>query len=581
MRGRVLIHLVRTHLKPYRRAVALLILLQLAQTSATLYLPNLNAGIIDHGVVDGDQGYILRVGAFMIAVALVQLVCAYLAARIGARVGMAIGRDIRRSVFAVVQSFSARELGRFGAPSLITRTTNDVQQVQMLVLLTLTLMVSAPIMGVGGIILAIGQDPPLSLTLVVLIPILGIIIGAILRSLGPLSKAMQDSIDTVNRIMREQITGLRVIRAFVKEDHESRRFAAANAELTGISVRVGRLMALMFPAVMAVVDIAGAAVLWFGAQRVDSGEMTIGSLTAFISYLLQLLVATILATYMLLWIPRAQVCAGRITEVLDTESSVATPPDPVRALVQHGRVELRDVRFRYPEAEADVLCGITFTAGRGETTAIIGGTGSGKSTLLSLIARLSDTTDGTALVGGVDVRDLEPALLSRTVGYVPQRPYLFSGTIASNLRYGAPDASDDDLWRALETAQARDFVEALTDGLDARITQGGANVSGGQRQRLAIARALVGRPEVYLFDDSFSALDYATDARLRAALADQTADATVIVVAQRVGTIRNADRIIVLDEGQIVGIGTHSELLHANSTYREIVLSQLTETEAA
>ncbi|WP_436777632.1 ABC transporter ATP-binding protein [Yinghuangia sp. YIM S09857] len=577
----MLIRLVRAHLTPYRRPVAVLALLQLAQTAATLYLPNLNADIIDTGVVHGDHGYIVRVGAVMVAVASVQLVCSYLAVRIGARVGMALGRDIRRSVFARVQSLSVREMGRFGAPSLITRSTNDVQQVQMLVLLTLTLMVSAPIMAVGGIVLAVDQDPPLSLTLVVLVPLLGIAIGAILRGLAPLSNAMQRGIDSVNRIMREQITGLRVIRAFVKEDHESRRFAAANAELTDVSVRVGRLMALMFPAVMTIVNIAGAAVLWFGAERVDSGEMTVGALTAFISYLLQLLMAAVMATYMLLWIPRAEVCAGRILEVLDTESSVALPSCPVRRLTRRGHVELRGVGFHYPGAETGVLDGITLSAGPGETTAIIGGTGSGKSTLLSLIPRLSDATAGTVLVGGVDVRDLDPALLSRTVGYVPQRPYLFSGTIASNLRYGAPDASDDDLWRALEVAQARDFVEALTDGLDARVAQGGTNVSGGQRQRLAIARALVGRPDVYLFDDSFSALDYATDTRLRTALAEETAEAAVIVVAQRVGTIRDADRIVVLDEGRIVGVGTHAELLESDGTYREIVLSQLTEAEAA
>ncbi|MGW0658274.1 ABC transporter ATP-binding protein [Streptodolium elevatio] len=577
----MLIRLVRAHLAPYRRSVAVIAVLQLAQTAATLYLPNLNADIIDTGIAHGDHGYIVRVGTVMVAVALVQLVCSYLAVRIGARVAMALGRDLRRSVFARVQAFSVREMARFGAPSLITRTTNDVQQVQMLVLLTLTLMVSAPIMCVGGIVLAVEQDAPLSLALVVLAPVLGIAIGAILRGLAPLSNAMQRSIDSVNRVMREQITGLRVIRAFVKEDHESRRFAAANTELTDVSVRVGRLMALMFPAVMTIVNVASAAVLWFGAKRVDSGDMTIGALTAFISYLLQLLMAAVMATYMLLWIPRAEVCAGRIVEVLDTESSVAPPARPVRGLARRGHVEMRGVGFHYPGAETGVLDGITLSAGPGQTTAVIGGTGSGKSTLLSLIPRLSDATAGTVLVGGVDVRDLDPGLLSRTVGYVPQRPYLFSGTIASNLRYGAPDATDEDLWRALETAQARDFVEALADGLDARIDQGGTNVSGGQRQRLAVARALVGRPDVYLFDDSFSALDYATDARLRAALAAETAEAAVIVVAQRVGTIRDADRIVVLDAGRIVGAGTHPELLRGNDTYREIVLSQLTEAEAA
>lgn len=577
----MLIRLVRAHVRPYTRAVTLLMVLQLVQTAATLYLPNLNARILDRGVADNDQRYIAYVGAVMAAVALTQLVCAYAAARIGAHVGMALGRDIRRAVFAHVQTFSARELSRFGAPSLITRTTNDVQQVQMLVLLTLTLMVSAPIMCLGGVVLAVDQDPGLSLALIVLIPVLGAAIAVILRMLAPLSTAMQTRIDTVNRIMREQISGLRVIRAFVKEEHESRRFGAANADLTDVSVRVGHVMAWMFPAVMTIANIAGVAVLWFGAQRADDGEMTIGGLTAFISYVLMMLMAAVMATFMLLWIPRAEVSARRIVEVLDTRSSVAPPPRPVGRLTRLGHVELRDITFRFPGAEESVLKSVSLAVGPGETTAIIGGTGSGKSTLLSLVPRLSDATTGRVLVGGVDVRELAPAVLADAVGYVPQRPFLFSGTVASNLRYGAPDATDEDLWHALEIAQARDFVAALPDGLDSRIAQGGTNVSGGQRQRLAIARALVGRPQVYLFDDSFSALDYATDARLRAALARETADAAVIVVAQRVNSIRDADRIVVLDAGRIVGEGTHSALLADNPTYREIVLSQLTEEEAA
>ncbi|NUR95520.1 MAG: ABC transporter ATP-binding protein [Kribbellaceae bacterium] len=577
----MLIRLVRGHLKPYARDVRLLFALQVVQTAATLYLPNLNARIVDDGVLAGDRALIVDVGAVMAAVALVQLACTCAAARIGATVGMALGRDLRRAVFAKVQSFSARELAQFGAPSLMTRTTNDVQQVQMLVLLTLTLMASAPIMCVGGIVLAVDKDPTLSLTLVGLVPVLGIVIGLILRGLGPQSSVMQRSIDTVNRMMREQITGVRVIRAFVREEHEGRRFATANAELTDVSIRVGRLMAWMFPAVMTVADIAGVAVVWFGARRVNSGAMTVGDLTAFVSYLLMMLMAAVMATYMLLWIPRAEVSARRIAEVLQTESSLVPPAAPVRALEQPGRVEMRDVGFRYPGAEESVLDAISFATGPGETTAIIGGTGSGKSTLLGLVPRLSDATAGRVLVGGVDVRELEANLLSRTVGYVPQRPFLFSGTIASNLRYGAPDASDEELWAALEIAQARDFVEAMPEKLAAPIGQGGANVSGGQRQRLAIARALVGRPLVYLFDDSFSALDYATEARLRAALAHHTADAAVIVVAQRVNTIRSADRILVLDAGRVVGMGKHNELLASSTTYREIVLSQLTEREAA
>jgi ATP-binding cassette subfamily B multidrug efflux pump len=577
----VLIRLVRGHLKPYARQVWLLVALQVVQTAATLYLPGLNARIVDDGVLPGDRALIVEVGAIMVAVALVQLACTWAAARIGAHVGMALGRDLRRAVFAKVQSFSAREVAHFGAPSLLTRTTNDVQQVQMLVLLTLTLMASAPIMCVGGIVLAVEKDPALSLVLVGVVPVLGVVIGVILRGLGPQSRVMQRCIDTVNRMMREQITGVRVIRAFVREEHEGRRFAAANTGLTDVSTRVGRLMAWMFPAVMTVANIAGAVVVWLGARRVDTGDMSVGDLTAFVSYLLMMLMAAVMATYMLLWIPRAEVSARRIAEVLETASSVTPPAAPVRVLQQPGRVEMRDAGFRYPGAEEGVLDAISFTTGPGETTAIIGGTGSGKSTLLGLIPRLSDVTEGSVLVGGVDVREIDAGLLSWTVGYVPQRPFLFSGTVASNLRYGAPDASDDELWAALEIAQARDFVEAMPDGLSARIAQGGTNVSGGQRQRLAIARALVGRPKVYLFDDSFSALDYATEARLRAALARRTADAAVIVVAQRVNTIRSADRILVLDAGRVVGSGTHSELLASNTTYREIVLSQLTDEEAA
>lgn len=577
----MLIKLVKGHLRPYHGAIWLLVILQLVQTSATLYLPTLNADIIDKGVVRGDNGYILRLGGVMLVVSVLQLVCSIGAVYFAAKTSMALGRDMRASVFGRVQSFSAREVGQFGAASLITRTTNDIQQVQMLVLMTFTLMVSAPIMCVGGIILALNQDVPLSLLLVAIVPTLGVIVGVIVSRLRPLFRKMQDDLDTVNRVLREQITGLRVIRAFVKDDHERQRFEAANEELTDVSWRVGRIMALMFPLVMTVVSLSSVAVMWFGAHRIDGRDMQIGALTAFLSYLMQILMSVMMATFMFMMVPRAEVCAERIQEVLDTDTTVVPPTTPIRSVDRHGYVELRDVGFRYPGAEAAVLRGITFAARPGETTAVIGSTGSGKSTLLSLIPRLSDVTEGAVLVDGADVRELDPVLLARIVAIVPQKPYLFSGTVASNLRYGNPDATDADLWYALDVAQARSFVEEMPEGLDAPIAQGGTNVSGGQRQRLAIARALVRKPEVYLFDDSFSALDYATDARLRAALAREIAEATVVIVAQRVNTIRDADRIIVLDEGEVVGEGTHNELMAGNATYREIVLSQLTEEEAA
>ncbi|QMU68185.1 ABC transporter ATP-binding protein [Streptacidiphilus sp. P02-A3a] len=577
----MLIRLLRAHLGPYTRPITYLVLLQLIQTIATLYLPTLNADIIDSGVVKGDTSYILQTGGIMLAVTVAQVACAIGAVFFGARTAMALGRDVRASVFNRVQSFSAREVGHFGAPSLITRSTNDVQQVQMLVLMTFTLMVSAPIMCVGGIIMALNQDVPLSSLLVAIVPVLAVVIGLIVSRLRPLFRSMQVRIDGINRILREQITGLRVIRAFVKDTHERERFAEANAELTDNAIRVGKLLALMFPLVMMIVNVSSVAVLWFGSYRINSGGMQIGALTAFLSYLMQILMSVMMATFMFMMVPRAEVCAERIQEVLDTESTVVPPLAPVRELKRSGYLELRGAEFRYPGAESAVLRDVSIDARPGETTAIIGSTGSGKTTLLTLIPRLSDATDGSVLVDGVDVRDLDPVLLARTVGLVPQKPYLFSGTVASNLRYGNPDATDEDLWAALETAQAKDFVEKLPEGLDAPIAQGGTNVSGGQRQRLAIARVLVRRPEIYLFDDSFSALDYATDARLRAALAHETAEATVVIVAQRVSTIRDADRIIVLDEGSVVGTGTHHELMDTNETYREIVLSQLTEAEAA
>nr|WP_202511554.1 ABC transporter ATP-binding protein [Streptomyces sp. SID3343] len=576
-----MIRLLRAHLRPYKRPIAVVVLLQLVQTLATLYLPTLNADIINNGVVKGDTGYILRVGGVMIGVTLIQILCAATAVYFGARIAMGLGRDVRAAVFNHVQTFSAREVGEFGAPSLITRTTNDVQQVQMLVLIAFTMMVSAPIMCFGGILMALNQDVPMSLLFLVIVPVLAFVLSLIVRRMPPLFRSLQDRIDNVNRVMREQITGIRVIRAFGRDGHEQARYADANGEIRDVSLSLGRLMAFMFPAVTLVWETSAVVIVWIGGHRVSDGSMDIGALIAFMSYLMQILMAVMMSTFMLLLVPRAAVCADRIVEVLDTETSLTVSAAPVTRLHAHGRLELRGVSFCYPGAEEPVLRAIDLIARPGETTAVIGSTGAGKTTLLSLVPRLLDVTGGSVLVGGVDVREIDAALLSRTVGLVPQKPYLFSGTVASNLRYGNPDATDEELWRALETAQAREFVEALPLGLAAPIAQGGGNVSGGQRQRLAIARLLVVRPEIYLFDDSFSALDYSTDAALRAALVAETADATVVIVAQRVATIRHADRIVVLDEGRVVGTGTHTELMVDNATYREIVLSQLTEEEAA
>ncbi|RSN54513.1 multidrug ABC transporter ATP-binding protein [Amycolatopsis sp. WAC 04182] len=577
----MLTKLLRIHLRPYRRDLWLIVLLQFVQTLAGLYLPTLNADIIDGGVVKGDIDYILGVGGVMLLVSLVQIACSIGAVYYGARTAMAVGRDVRGAIFHRVQDFSAREVGHFGTPSLITRTTNDVQQVQMLTLMAFTLMVSAPIMCFGGIIMALNQDVTLSWLLVLAVPILGVSVGVIIVKMRPAFRLMQERIDKINQILREQIMGIRVIRAFVKDTHERRRFTKANTELLDVSLVVGRLMALMFPIVMLVMNASSVAVLWFGGLRIDDGSMQIGALTAFLSYLMQILMAVMMATFMFMMVPRAEVSAERITEVLDTHTSVVLPENPISPGEVHGRLELSDVEFRFPGAEKPVLQEISLLAPPGETTAIIGSTGSGKTTLLNLIPRLMDATGGSVRVDGVDVRELDQTVLSDAVGLVPQKPYLFAGTVASNLRYGKSDATDEELWHALEVAQGKDFVERMPEGLNSPIAQGGTNVSGGQRQRLAIARMLVRRPEIYLFDDSFSALDYATDAALRRALAAETAEATVVIVAQRVSTIRTADRIVVLDEGRVVGSGTHTELMDTNETYREIVLSQLTEQEAA
>ncbi|GAA2786334.1 ABC transporter ATP-binding protein [Crossiella cryophila] len=577
----VLNRLLRTYLRPYTRELSAVLVLQLIGTIASLYLPSLNADIIDHGIATGDTGYILTTGGWMLAVTLLQILCSIGAVYFGARCAMAFGRDVRAAVFHRVGEFSAREVSTFGAPSLITRSTNDVQQVQIIVVLVCTMLVTAPIMCVGGIVMALREDLGLSWLLLVCVPVLVIAIGLIVARTVPQFRKMQDRIDQVNRVLREQLTGVRVVRAFVREPGETKRFAAANDALTDTALRVGRVQALLFPVVILVLNASSVAVLWFGADRVDLGQMQIGALTAFLNYLLQILMAVMMATFIATLIPRAAVCAERINEVLDTQPSVRPPEHPVRELRGHGELEFRDVEFRYPGAAEPVLHNVSFRARAGQTTAIIGSTGAGKTTLLSLIPRLVDVTAGAVLVDGVDVREAAPELLWERIGLVPQRPYLFTGTVAGNLRYGNPEATDAELWQALEIAQAKDFVTDMPGGLDAPITQGGTNVSGGQRQRLSIARALVRKPEIYLFDDSFSALDLATDARLRAALRPHTGQAAVLVVAQRVSTILDADQIIVLDNGSIVGNGTHHELLDSCPTYREIVQSQLTPEQAA
>jgi len=577
----VLWSLLVRYLRPYWQLILGVIVFQLAQSIASLFLPTLNADIIDNGVATGDTGYILRVGGIMLLITFAQIICAIVAVYFGAKVAMKVGRDLRGAVFSRVGEFSEQEVTRFGAPSLITRSTNDVQQVQMLVLTTSTLMVAAPILSIGGVIMAIRQDVQLSWLIAVSVPILLIAVGFIVVKMVPLFRKMQTRIDTVNRVLREQLTGIRVVRAFVREDVEVTRFAQANKDVTEVALSSGRLMALMFPIVMLVLNVSSVAVIWFGAFRIQDGSMQVGTLIAFLSYLMQILMAVMMATFMAVMIPRAAVSADRIAEVLATESSVVPPANPVNTTIGHGELELLDVGFAYPGAEQPVLRNVSFIARHGETTAIIGSTGSGKTTLVNLLPRLFDATSGSVLVDGVNVRDLNPDLLWGNIGLVPQKPYLFSGTVRSNLLYGKPDATEDELWQALTIAQAQGFVAEMDGGLDAPIAQGGTNVSGGQRQRLAIARALVKRPELYIFDDSFSALDLATDARLRLALKQSTGGATMVIVAQRVSSIVDADQILVLEDGRIVGRGTHVELLETNITYQEIVSSQLTAEEAS
>ncbi|CAN5185003.1 ABC transporter ATP-binding protein [soil metagenome] len=577
MLGKILVRFGR----PFWPLLIGVILFQAAQSIAALTLPNLNADIIDKGVVTGDTGFILHNGAIMLGITLVQIACSIAAVYFGARTAMGVGRDLRGAIFHRVGEFSEREVSKFGAPSLITRTTNDVQQVQMLVLMTCTMLIATPIQAVGGVIFALRTDVALSLILVVAVPVLLIAMSFIIVRMLPLFRVMQERIDTVNRVLREQLTGMRVVRAFVREPVERARFGVANDQLTETALKTGRLFALMFPMVMLVLNLSSVAVLWFGASRVQSGELQIGSLTAFLSYLIQILMAVMMATFLAVILPRAAVSADRIGEVLDTEPTVVWPEKGITEVTLTGQIELRGATFTYPGAEQPVLRDVSFTARQGQTTAIIGSTGAGKTTIVNLLPRLFDVTGGQVLVDGVDVRELDSDVLWSKIGLVPQRAYMFSGTVASNLRYGNPDATDDELWTALEVAQGKEFVEAMPEKLEGSVAQGGTNLSGGQRQRLAIARALVKRPEIYVFDDSFSALDTATDQRLRAALAREVGDATIVVVAQRVSTITEADQIVVIDDGAVVGIGTHDELLESSTEYAEIVASQLSVEAAA
>ena len=577
----MLIRIIRDYLRPYSGLVGVLVGLQLIGTMASLYLPSLNGKIIDEGVAKGDTGFIVRTGGWMLAVSLVQILATVAATYLGAKSAAGLGRDLRAGIFARVGDFSAQEVSRFGAPTLISRNTNDVTQVQTVVFMGAAMMVSAPIMMIGGIIMALREDVGLSWLVAVAVPALALSVALVIRKMIPQFRLMQESVDWVNRVLREQITGIRVVRAFVREEHEQSRFAEANTQYTGTALAVGRLMAMIFPIVMLIFNASTVAVLWFGSHRVENGQMQIGELTAFMSYLMQILMSVMMATFMSMMIPRATVSAGRITEVLDTDSTVVQPTAPVAIPRTGTTVELRDVEFCYPGADVPVLQGVSMIAEPGRTTAIIGSTGAGKSTLVSLIPRLYDVTGGSVRLGGVDVRDAALEDVWSRIGLVPQKPYLFTGTVASNLRYGDSDASDEELWDALRIAQAEDFVRAMPQGLDSPIAQGGTNVSGGQRQRLAIARALVAKPEVFLFDDSFSALDLSTDARLRSALRPVTRHTAVIVVAQRVSTIIDADHIVVLDDGKVVGAGRHDELLETCPTYVEIVESQRSAEEAA
>ena len=577
----MLVRLLRRHLQPYTGLLLCVLVLQFAQVMASLYLPTLNADIIDKGVATGDTGYIWRMGAFMLVVSVGQGVCSVAATYLAARSAMSMGRDLRGEVFERVSGFSEREITAFGAGSLITRNTNDVQQVQMLVMMGCTMLVTAPVMAVGGIIMAITRAPSLSWLIGVSVPVLLVAVGLIVGRMLPLFRSYQDKLDAINRVMREQLTGIRVIRAFVREQAETERFEDANTDITRVGERVGQLFVLLFPLVMLVLDVTIVGVIWFGGHQVGDGDVEVGTLIAFMSYLMQILMGIVMASFMTIMIPRAAVCAERISEVLATAPTIISSPDAVDTFPAPGTVEMRDVTFVYPDADARVLAEVSFTVQPGTTTAIVGSTASGKSTVVRLLSRLLEASSGQVLIGGTDVREADPEALWAQMGLVPQQPFLFAGTVASNLRLGREGATDDELWKALEVAQAKDFVSAMDGGLEATIAQGGTNVSGGQRQRLAIARALVRRPDILIFDDSFSALDVSTDARLREAMGPATAGITKVIVAQRVSTITEADQILVLDGGHLVGSGTHTELLATCPVYREIVTSQLGAEAAA
>ncbi|HQR80104.1 MAG TPA: ABC transporter ATP-binding protein [Actinomycetota bacterium] len=576
-----MIGLIWRYLRPYRAALVVVVVLVTMQVIANLYLPFLNADIINNGVVTGDIGYIVKTGAIMLGLSLGLAVISVIAVFYASRTAMALGRDMRGGLFRSVERFSLREVNEFGTPSLITRTTNDVQQVQMLVLLGLTMMIAAPLTMIGGVFMAVHTDVTLSALLLVIIPVMAVVIGILVWKMVPLFRSMQVKIDRINAVLRENLAGIRVIRAFVRTDHEQRRFDEANHDLTDVALRVTRLFALTMPSLMLIVNLSSVAIIWFGGHLVDDGGMEIGDLTAFLSYMMQILFSVMMAVMLLMMVPRAAASAERIAAVLQTDPQVTDPQVPVQPAARRGVVEFKDVEFRYPGAQDPVLCDVNLRLEPGRTTAVIGSTGAGKTTLINLIPRLYDVTGGQVLVDGVDVRDFAQEDLWDYIGLVPQKSFLFSGTVASNVRFGRPDATDEQVWEALTTSQAASFVHELPETIDAPIDQGGTNVSGGQRQRLSIARALVRPCPIYIFDDSFSALDYATDARLRAALAQRTRESTVLIVAQRVSTIRNADQIVVLDSGRVVGVGTHSELMDTCETYQEIVYSQLTAAEAS
>ncbi len=568
-------------LKPYWGQIVIVVVLLVGQTIANLYLPDINARIINEGVVNGDIGFILRQGGFMLLVSVLVLLLMIGATYFSSKTAMSLGRDLRKSIFSKVSGFSQTDIDKFGTPSLITRTTNDVQQIQQVVMMFLNIMASAPIMLIGGVIMAIRQDAPLSLSIAVIVPVLVIVAGVLMVKTMPLFKSMQKKLDRLNQVVREKLSGVRVIRAFIRTDFEEKRYDEANLDLTKTSMRVNRMMAILMPSITLVMYLSTVAIIWFGGHRINSGEMPIGNLTAFLTYIMQILMSVMMSAMIFIMIPRAAASAERVNEVLETEPTIQDTPNSRIPEKTSAVLRFRDVTFAYPQAEKPVLSHLDFEVCPGTTTAVIGSTGSGKSTLVNLIPRFYDVTEGSIEIGGVDIRSMPQKTLREKIGFVPQKAFLFFGTVASNLRYGRKEATDEELWHALEVAQGKDFVQEMDGGLEAPISQGGSNVSGGQRQRLAIARALVKKPDIYVFDDSFSALDFKTDAKLRKALKNETENSAVIIVAQRVSTIMDADQIIVLDRGAVAGIGTHKELMKNCEVYQEIVYSQLSEEEIA